>query len=447
MAEHGHGHGSGHGHGHAVSAEADRRYLAGALALIVGFMAVEVVLGFIAQSLALISDAGHMLTDAIAIVFALIAMRIAARPPQGGFTYGLKRAEIISAQINGITLLLLSAYFVFEGVRRLIVPPEVEGLYVVIDRPGRNRRQPGRHLAAVRANRSSLNVEGAFQHILNDLFAFIATTIAGAVIWLTGWARADAIAALVVAALMLKAGWGLVRDAGRVFMEAAPVGMNPAEIGDRTAALEHVVEVHDLHIWEVTSGYAALSAHVLVTPGADCHAVRRGRRADAPRHLRHRAHHPAGRPRPTGVAHHRRRGRSLPRLTRPSHRGPTPHGSAATSAELDTVFRAVTSTRSGGDPGPGPGELIASVLVAGDAGDLVIGVEERLADERCGRGRHGRDTARGGRPGGCAPARPDAVSPGAGRPRDARPRWPRPGNRRRIRRRTAATSGEAGWRR
>ncbi|MFI6324769.1 cation diffusion facilitator family transporter [Nonomuraea sp. NPDC050556] len=268
MAEH------GHGHGHAVSADADRRYLTGALALIVGFMAIEVVIGVIAQSLALISDAGHMLTDAAAILFALIAMRIAARPPQGGFTYGLKRAEIVSAQVNGITLLLLSAYFIYEGIRRLIVPPEVEGLFVVIT----GLAGIAVNLLATwllrKADRSSLNVEGAYQHILNDLFAFIATTVAGLVVWLTGWARADAVAALVVAALMLKAGWGLVRDAGRVFMEAAPAGMNPAEIGRKAADLKDVVEVHDLHIWEVTSGYVALSAHILVSPGADCHAVR-----------------------------------------------------------------------------------------------------------------------------------------------------------------------------
>ncbi|GGL02567.1 putative cation transporter [Sphaerisporangium melleum] len=268
------GHGHGHGHGGGVGAETDRRMLTGALALIVGFMAVEVVIGVIARSLALISDAGHMLTDAIAIVFALVAMRIAQRPPQGGFTYGLKRAEIISAQINGITLLLLSLYFIIEGVRRLVTPPEVEGAYVVAT----GLAGIAVNLAATwllsRANRTSLNVEGAFQHILNDLYAFIATTVAGLVVWLTGWGRADALAALVVAALMLKAGWGLVRDSGRVFMEAAPAGMNPAEIGRRTAALEHVVEVHDLHIWEVTSGYAALSAHILVEPGADCHAVR-----------------------------------------------------------------------------------------------------------------------------------------------------------------------------
>ncbi|MEU6430149.1 cation diffusion facilitator family transporter [Microbispora sp. NPDC046973] len=270
---HAHGRGHGHGHGHAVSAEADRRLLTGALALILGFMAVEVVIGVIAHSLALVSDAGHMLTDAIAIAFAIIAMRIAARPPQGGFTYGLKRAEIISAQINGITLLLLSVYFVYEGVRRLIEPPEVEGAYVVATGIAGIVVNLAATWLLSRANRASLNVEGAFQHILNDLFAFIATTAAGAVIWLTGWGRADALAALVVAALMLKAGWDLVRESGRVFMEAAPAGMNPAEIGRKAAALEHVVEVHDLHIWEVTSGYPAMSAHILVAPGADCHAV------------------------------------------------------------------------------------------------------------------------------------------------------------------------------
>ncbi|WP_329081271.1 MULTISPECIES: cation diffusion facilitator family transporter [unclassified Streptosporangium] len=276
MPEYGHagGRGTGHGHGHGVSAEADRRYLTGALALITGFMTVEVVVGLLARSLALISDAGHMLTDAVAIVFALVAMRIAARPPRGGFTYGLKRAEIVSAQVNGITLLLLAAWFVFEGVRRLIAPPDVEGLYVVVTGLAGIVVNLAATWLLSRADRSSLNVEGAYQHILNDLFAFVATTVAGAVVWLTGWTRADAIAALVVAALMLKAGWGLVRDAGRVFMEAAPVGMDPAEVGTRTAALEHVVEVHDLHIWEVTSGYAALSAHILVTPGADCHTVR-----------------------------------------------------------------------------------------------------------------------------------------------------------------------------
>ncbi|MEV6157080.1 cation diffusion facilitator family transporter [Nonomuraea sp. NPDC052129] len=272
--QHTHDRTHGHGHGHAVSAQADRRYLSGALALIVGFMAVEVVIGVIAGSLALISDAGHMLTDAMALMFALIAMRIAARPPRGGFTYGLKRAEIVSAQVNGITLLLLAAYFIFEGIRRLIEPGQVEGLFVVATGLAGIAVNVAATWLLSKANRSSLNVEGAFQHILNDLYAFIATTLAGLVVWLTGWTRADAVAALVVAALMLKAGWGLVRDSGRVFMEAAPPELDPAEVGRQVVALDAVVEVHDLHIWEVTSGYLSLSAHVLVTPGADCHAAR-----------------------------------------------------------------------------------------------------------------------------------------------------------------------------
>ncbi|GIH28266.1 putative cation transporter [Acrocarpospora phusangensis] len=266
--------GDAHGHGPALSKEADGRYLTGALILIVAFMVGEVVAGLIAHSLALISDAGHMLTDAAAIVVALIAMRIAARPPQGGFTYGLRRAEIISAQLNGITLLLLTAYFTYEGIRRLVVPAEVQGgLVLVVGVAGIVVNLVATWLIS-RANRTSLNVEGAFQHVLNDLYAFVATTIAGLVILFTGWTRADALAALVVAALMLKAGWQLVRDSGRVFMEAAPAGMNPSEIGGRMAGLGSVVEVHDLHVWEVTSGYAALSAHVLVDPAADCHAVR-----------------------------------------------------------------------------------------------------------------------------------------------------------------------------
>ena len=274
--DHGHaeGHGHTHGHQHGVSADADRRYLTGALVLITGFMAVEVVIGLLARSLALISDAGHMLTDAAAIVFALVAMRIAARPARGRFTFGLKRAEIVSAQVNGLTLLLLSAYFVYEGVHRLIEPPEVEGLYVVVTGAAGIAVNIAATWLISKANRSSLNVEGAFQHLLNDLYAFIGTTIAGLIVWLTGWARADAIAALVVAALMLKAGWGLVRDSGRVFMEAAPAGLNPDEIGARMATLGHVAEVHDLHVWEVTSHYPALSAHILVTADADCHAVR-----------------------------------------------------------------------------------------------------------------------------------------------------------------------------
>ncbi|MGA4539253.1 cation diffusion facilitator family transporter [Uniformispora flossi] len=273
---HGHAHGPGghDGHSHGVSADADRRYLTAALVLIGAYMAVEVVIGVIAQSLALITDAGHMLTDAISIVLALVAMRLAARPARGRWTYGLKRAEILSAQVNGITLLLLVAWFTYEAVRRLISPPDVEGgLVVVTALTGIVVNVIAAWLIS-RANRTSLNVEGAYQHILNDLWAFIATAVSGIVVLTTGFARADAIASLVVAALMLKAGLGLVRESWKILLEAAPAGLDPDEIGGELAAQPGVSEVHDLHIWTITSGFPALSAHVLVDQGDDCHAVR-----------------------------------------------------------------------------------------------------------------------------------------------------------------------------
>jgi cobalt-zinc-cadmium efflux system protein len=275
--ENGHknGHGHGHGHGHGVSPDADRRYLGGALALILVYMTGEVVIGLLARSLALVSDAAHMMTDAFAIALALVAMRIAARPPKGGYTYGLRRAEILSAQLNGLTLILLSVFFVYEGIRRLIDPPDVEGQLVFWTSIAGIAVNIAATWLISRANRSSLNVEGAFQHILNDLYAFISTAVAGLVVWTTGLARADAVASLVVAALMLKAGYGLLRDAGRVLMEAAPTGIDPSELGGRLARRPCVEEVHDLHVWEVSSGYPALSAHVLVDAMGDCHAVRR----------------------------------------------------------------------------------------------------------------------------------------------------------------------------
>jgi cobalt-zinc-cadmium efflux system protein len=268
------GHGHGHGHGHAVTASADRRYLSGALALILTFMVAEVVVGYVAGSLALISDAAHMLTDAAAIALALVAIRLSARPPAGGFTYGLKRVEILSAQANGITLLLLAAYFVYESIHRLLNPSEVRGGLVL----GTALVGIAVNLAATwlmsKANRSSLNIEGAFQHILNDLFAFIATAVAGLVVVLTGFTRADAIAALIVAALMLKAGVRLVRDSGRIFLEAAPAGLDPTALGAELAGVPGVVELHDLHVWEITSGEPAASAHILVQEGLDCHQIR-----------------------------------------------------------------------------------------------------------------------------------------------------------------------------
>jgi cobalt-zinc-cadmium efflux system protein len=264
-----------HGHAHGLSAGTDRGRLAGALALILAFMAVEVAAAVIAHSLALLSDAGHMLTDAAAIGFSLLALRLAARPAQGALTFGLRRVEILSALANGLTLLILAALIAYDAVRRLFAPPDVRGgLVLAVALVGIVV-----NLAAVwmlsGANRRSLNVEGSFQHMLTDLYGFIGTAIAGGVILVSGFQRADPIVSLLIAGLMTRSGVALVRESGRVFLEAAPRGLDPQEIGRALVAQPGVVEVHDLHVWEVTSGFPALSAHVLVGADSDCHAARR----------------------------------------------------------------------------------------------------------------------------------------------------------------------------
>ena len=263
-----------HGHAHVVRADADRRRLAIALALILGFMAVEVVAAIVAHSLALLSDAAHMLTDAGALALSLVAARLATRPAGGAMTYGMGRAEILSAQLNGATLAILGLLVTYEGIRRLFDPPGVDGAVVLAVAVA----GVAVNLVAARvlagAGRDSLNVEGSFQHVVTDLYAFLATGVAAGVILATGFDRADPLASLVVAALMLRSAYGLLRASGRVFLEAAPEGVDPDAIGHALAAAPGVVEVHDLHVWEVTSGFAALSAHVVVDAGVDCHATR-----------------------------------------------------------------------------------------------------------------------------------------------------------------------------
>ena len=189
-------------------------------------------------------------------------------------TFGWKRAEILSAQFNGATLLVLGLLIVFEGIRRLIDPPAVEGGVVLVVALVGIVVNLVATWTLSQANRDSLNVEGAFQHILTDLAAFVITAIAGLVILTTGFDQADGIASLIVAAIMLNSSFRLLRESGRVFLEAAPRGLDPDAIGGAMAAVPGVDEVHDLHVWEVTSGFPALSAHVLVGADDDCHAIR-----------------------------------------------------------------------------------------------------------------------------------------------------------------------------
>ena len=240
-------------------------------------MVVEIVAGVLASSLALLSDAGHMLTDAAALAVSLAAARLAARPAYGAMTYGLGRAEILSAQANGLTLLVLAALIVYGAVVRLVSPPDVHGgvmLAVALAGIPVNLLAV-RILAGDAEHERTLNVEGSYRHLLTDLYGFIATAIAAGTILATGFNRADAITSLFIATLMLYAAYGLLKASGRVFMEAAPAGVDPDAIGRALARQPGVVEVHDLHVWEVTSGFPALSAHVVVRADDDCHELRR----------------------------------------------------------------------------------------------------------------------------------------------------------------------------
>jgi cobalt-zinc-cadmium efflux system protein len=252
------------GHDHGVARNADQRYLSVALGLLLAFLGFEVVTALIAGSLVLLADAGHMLSDAIAIAAALWAMRLAAKPARGAWTFGFQRAEILSAAGNGVTLVIVAVLITVEAIIRLVTPADVPGGIVLVVALVGVAVNLLATWSLAKANRTSLNVEGAFQHILTDLYAFVGTAVAGIVIMTTGFTRADAIASLVVVALMIWAGYHLLRDSGRVLLEGAPSDMSLDEVRDHILELPEVRGVHDLHAWTVTSNVPALSAHVVV---------------------------------------------------------------------------------------------------------------------------------------------------------------------------------------
>jgi cobalt-zinc-cadmium efflux system protein len=260
-----------HQHDHA---RADRRLLAVALAVLLLFMVAEVVLGIVAQSLALLADAGHMLTDAAALGLALLAAWAASLPARGRWTFGFARAEILAAQANGITLLVIAVLILYSAVRRLVDPPDVDGGIVTVVALAGIGVNLGVLAILTRARRESLNMRGAYLHAATDLLAFVGTAAAGLLIVLTGWNRFDPLASILVAVLMLGAAFTLLRESGRIFLEGAPASLLPADVGSAIAAHEGVVETHDLHVWTVTSGFPALSAHVLVRRDAGCHQIR-----------------------------------------------------------------------------------------------------------------------------------------------------------------------------
>jgi cobalt-zinc-cadmium efflux system protein len=266
-----------HDHAHVHGGDAETRIgpLCVALGLILAFMAAEVALAVVARSLALLSDAAHMLVDAGALALSVWAARLSRRPPEGRMTFGLRRAETLAAQANGVLLALLGAAIAVESIRRLGAPAEVRGGLVTVTACVGAAVNVLALLQVARANRRSLNVEGSFQHLLTDLYAFAGTAVAGIAIWTTDFDRADPIASLAVSALMLRAAWPLLRASGRVLLEGAPEGLEPGDVLAAISRQPGVVDVHDLHVWEIATGFPALSAHVLVGRDEDCHAIRR----------------------------------------------------------------------------------------------------------------------------------------------------------------------------
>jgi cobalt-zinc-cadmium efflux system protein len=253
-----------HHHFHSIDHFGDQRSLAMALSLIVVFMVAEVAVGLATHSLTLLADAGHMLTDAGALALSIWVIRLGLRPVSAQWTFGFKRAEILSAATNGITLLVISLVVATEAVLRLIHPQHVRGSAMIIVATVGIVVNVAATILVSKANQSSLNIAGVMGHLLTDLWAFIGTLIAGVLIVSTGFRRADPIASLLVVLLMLRTSWSLLKDSGRVLLEAAPPGIDLSEVREHFLSVEHVRDIHDLHAWVVMSSLPALSAHVVI---------------------------------------------------------------------------------------------------------------------------------------------------------------------------------------
>lgn len=263
-----------HGHEHDVR-RASRRSLGLALAMTASFTVVEVAGGILTGSLALLADAAHMLSDNVSIALALLAVWLAEKPATPERTYGFKRAEVLAALANGVTLVALSIWIFYEAARRFQDPPEILGGWMLAVALAGLAVNGAAGTILQRARGSSINVDAAFRHVLADLLGSLGVIAAAVVVLSTGWTRVDALVSVLIGLLVLGSSWTILRDSTSILLEASPRGIDTRAVGERIARAPGVVEVHDLHIWTITSGFPALSAHVLVGRGEDCHQRRR----------------------------------------------------------------------------------------------------------------------------------------------------------------------------
>ncbi|MDH3725243.1 MAG: cation diffusion facilitator family transporter [Thermoleophilia bacterium] len=263
------------GHGHDHGGNTSVRALAAAAGLILAFMVVEAVGGLITGSLALLADAGHMASDAASLLLALFAAWLATHPPTPRRSFGYRRAEILAALANGTALVAIAIWIVIEAMRRLPDPPEIDGpIVLVIGAIGLAVNAAA--LAVLwRSRRESLNVDAAFRHVMSDALGSVGVIVSALVIITTDWRPIDPILSLLIAVLIAFSAWSVLRESVGVLLEAAPRGMNVDAVGRAIAEHPGVSDVHDLHVWTITSGFIALSAHVVVEQGDDCHVRQR----------------------------------------------------------------------------------------------------------------------------------------------------------------------------
>ena len=260
---------------HVHGRERSRTALTWTLALTAAFTVVEVVGGLLTDSLALLADAAHMLSDDLSLGLALLASWLATRPPSPRRTFGLQRAEILAALFNGVTLIAISVWIFVEAYGRFQDPPDVLGGWMLVVASGGLAVNLGAASILHRAGTESLNVSAALRHVLADLAGSVGVIVAALVILISGWEYADPLVSVLIGLLVLASSWSIIRDAGAILLEASPRGLNVEQIGTAMASMPGVVEVHDLHVWTITSGFPALAAHVTVGRDADCHAARR----------------------------------------------------------------------------------------------------------------------------------------------------------------------------
>lgn len=270
---HQHSHGTSHGHGPDRSA--GKRALKIAFALTTGFMVAEVIGGIISGSLALLADAAHMLSDSASLLIALGAIWLAEKPATLRRSFGYQRAEILAALLNGITLVIVSVWILVEAYHRLEDPPEVlGGTMLAVAVVGLVVNVIAAWVLS-RGGGDSLNLAAALRHVLADLAGSVGVIVAAVVILLTGWEQADPVVGALIGVLVLASAWPVLRDSVRILLEQAPAGIDPEEVEGAIRGVPGVVDLHDLHLWTITSGFPALSVHVLVEPDSDCHDRRR----------------------------------------------------------------------------------------------------------------------------------------------------------------------------